>query len=178
MESGRTSDPISSLLDAELVHAHPDHPSETVLERLAHSGGLLPIVSRDDAQRILGVVTFPHIMLFLRARRAEAGATSFGPRRCGLARVSDSARAMRAGRDDERQGPGRESSTMGSAARTISSPIRASTPSVTWAFGRSGSSPGQRVLEIGCGTGHASGQPGGRRWSERSRVTASISPRE
>jgi hypothetical protein len=60
-----------------MVHAHLDHPSETVLERLAHSAGVLPIVSRGDAQRVLGVVTFPQIMLFMRTRRTATGATSF-----------------------------------------------------------------------------------------------------
>jgi CIC family chloride channel protein len=75
MESGRPSEPIGTLLGAEMVHAHLDHPSETVLERLAQS--VLPIVSRDDAQRVLGVVTFPQIMRFMRTRRAASGATSF-----------------------------------------------------------------------------------------------------
>ena len=77
MESGRPSEPIGTLLGAEMVHAHLDHPSETVLERLAQSAGVLPIVSRDDAQRVLGVVTFPQIMRFMRTRRAASGATSF-----------------------------------------------------------------------------------------------------
>jgi CIC family chloride channel protein len=77
MESGRSSDPIGSLLEQQMVHAHPDHPSETVLERLAQSGDVLPIVSRDDAQRVLGVVTFPHIMRFMRRRRAAGGTASF-----------------------------------------------------------------------------------------------------
>jgi CIC family chloride channel protein len=76
MESGRPSEPIGTLLGAEMVHAHLDHPSETVLERLAQSAGVLPIVSRDDAQRVLGVVTFPQIMRFMRTRRAASGATS------------------------------------------------------------------------------------------------------
>ena len=77
MESGRSSDPIGSLLDAEIVHTHPDHPSETVLERLAQSGGVLPIVSRDDAQRVVGVVTLPQITRFLRTRSRASATTSF-----------------------------------------------------------------------------------------------------
>jgi CIC family chloride channel protein len=76
MKSGQSSDPIGSLLDQQMVHAHPDHPSETVLERLAQSGDVLPIVSRDDAQRVLGVVTFPHIVRFMRRRRAASGTVS------------------------------------------------------------------------------------------------------
>ena len=75
VESGRVSDPIDSLLEPQTVHAHPDHSSETVLERLAQSSGVLPIVSRDDAQRIVGVVTFPHIMGFMRKRPATSRAT-------------------------------------------------------------------------------------------------------
>jgi CIC family chloride channel protein len=78
MESGRSSDPISSLLDAEIVHTHPDHPSQTVLDRLAQSGGVLPIVSRDDAQRVVGVVTLPQITRFLRKRSRASATTSFG----------------------------------------------------------------------------------------------------
>jgi CIC family chloride channel protein len=77
VESGRLSDPVGSLLDDEIVHAHPDHPSETVLERLAQTGGILPIVSRDDTQRVLGVVTFPHIMQFMRKRPAASAAALF-----------------------------------------------------------------------------------------------------
>jgi chloride channel protein, CIC family len=77
VESGHQSDPVGSLLDHEIVHAHPDHPSETVLERLAQSGGILPIVSRDDTQKVLGVVTFPHIMQFMRKRPATSRATPF-----------------------------------------------------------------------------------------------------
>jgi CIC family chloride channel protein len=77
VESGHLSDPVRSLLDPDMVHAHPDHPSETVLERLAQTGGILPIVSRDDAQQVLGVVTFPHIMEFMRKRPATSSAGPF-----------------------------------------------------------------------------------------------------
>jgi len=77
VESGRLSEPVGSLLDPLIVHAHPDHPSETVLERLAQSAGVLPIVSRDDAQQVLGVVTFQHIMQFMRKRPTASGAAPF-----------------------------------------------------------------------------------------------------
>jgi CIC family chloride channel protein len=77
MESGRRSDRIGSLIDdSRIVHAHPDHPSETVLERLAHSGGILPIVSRDNAQRVLGLVTLSHIGVFMRKRGATKEGTT------------------------------------------------------------------------------------------------------
>ena len=51
------------------VHAHPDHGSDLVLQRLAQSGGRLAIVSREDARRVVGVVTFPLILDFLRRRQ-------------------------------------------------------------------------------------------------------------
>ena len=68
IQDGRLSDPISSLLGPAVVHAHPDHSSDTVLERLSRSGGALPVLSRDDVQRVVGVVTVPHIMHFMRTR--------------------------------------------------------------------------------------------------------------
>jgi len=69
VESGRLSDPVSELVDDELVHVHPDHVSDVVLQRLASSSGLLPVVTRDDAQRLVGVVTFDGVRRFLRERR-------------------------------------------------------------------------------------------------------------
>ena len=44
--AGHATDPVRSLVDDSFVHAHPDHPIDVVLERLAESGGLLPVVSR------------------------------------------------------------------------------------------------------------------------------------
>jgi CIC family chloride channel protein len=69
--AGRLADPITAVAEPDLIHAHPDHPSDVVLERLAHGGGVLPIVSRDDARRVVGVVTVAHIMRFMRVRRAR-----------------------------------------------------------------------------------------------------------
>ena len=57
INSGRLSDPIGSLVDDPVVHAHPDHPLDVVFHRLAQTGGLLPVVSRDNAQQVVGVVT-------------------------------------------------------------------------------------------------------------------------
>jgi CIC family chloride channel protein len=77
VESGHLSDPVGSLLTRDTVHAHPDHPSETVLARLAQTSGLLPIVSRDDTRRIVGVVTLPHIVRFMRTRPTMSVAGPF-----------------------------------------------------------------------------------------------------
>jgi CIC family chloride channel protein len=76
VEAGRSGDPIASLVESRAVHAHPDHPSDVVLERLAQSGGLLPVVSREHARSTVGVVTLDHIMRFMRRRRRGAAAAS------------------------------------------------------------------------------------------------------
>jgi len=53
----RPEERLSALVSGEFVHAHADHPIDVVLERLAESGGVLPIVSRADVRRLEGVVT-------------------------------------------------------------------------------------------------------------------------
>ena len=72
VESGRLSDPITALLDDGHVHVHPDHASNVVLERLAENKGVLPVVSRENAQQVVGVVTFDRVSQFLRNRRASS----------------------------------------------------------------------------------------------------------
>lgn len=74
MESGRASEPIRSLVVDRMVHTHEDHPSDVVLERLAQTHGLLPVMARDDAQHLVGVVTMGNILQFMRHRRAEGRA--------------------------------------------------------------------------------------------------------
>jgi CIC family chloride channel protein len=76
VDDGRSSELVGSLVETSVVHAHPDHPSDVVLERLAQSGGLLPIVSREQARSTVGVVTLDHIMRFVRRRRRGAAAAS------------------------------------------------------------------------------------------------------
>lgn len=76
VEAGRSRDPIASLIESTGVHAHPDHPSDVVLERLAQSGGLLPIVSREQARSMVGIVTLDHIMRFMGRRRRGAAAAA------------------------------------------------------------------------------------------------------
>ena len=54
---------LHSLLgSAEIVHVHPDHSIEVVVERLGCSDGLLPVVSRTDVRRVLGVITLRDIV--------------------------------------------------------------------------------------------------------------------
>ena len=68
VEANRMSEPVSSLVEGPVVHGHPDHSSDVIMARLAESGGFLPIVRREQAQQVLGVVTFAAIMRFMRAR--------------------------------------------------------------------------------------------------------------
>ncbi len=69
MQSGDGSQAIDALIDETDLHAHPDHPVDVVLERLGQSGGLLPIVSRDQAQRVEGVVTSESVVQFISRQR-------------------------------------------------------------------------------------------------------------
>ena len=50
---------------------HPDHPSDIVLERLAEGGGTVPVLSREQAQQVLGVVTFGDVLRFVKGRRQD-----------------------------------------------------------------------------------------------------------
>jgi CBS domain-containing protein len=69
VEAGLLSEPLASLVDARLVHGHADHPTDVILDRLARSHGVLPIVSREDATRMVGVITVDHIWRFEHRRR-------------------------------------------------------------------------------------------------------------
>jgi chloride channel protein, CIC family len=54
----------------EFVHVHPDHPIDVVVERFGHSAGLLPVVSRIDASRVVGVVRLHDIVKRIRVEPA------------------------------------------------------------------------------------------------------------
>jgi chloride channel protein, CIC family len=60
---------LAAVVDDSFVHAHPDHPLDVVIDRLAESGGVLPIVSRAEVHRVEGVVT-PESILTTRQRQA------------------------------------------------------------------------------------------------------------
>ena len=49
--------PVHDFAISEFEHVHPDHSLEVVIDRLGKSPGLLPVVSRSNAQQILGVIT-------------------------------------------------------------------------------------------------------------------------
>jgi CBS domain-containing protein len=61
MAEGRGAETIGAIADADLVHVHPDHPVELVLDRFSGSGGMLPVVSRGNTRQVEGVVTLETI---------------------------------------------------------------------------------------------------------------------
>jgi CIC family chloride channel protein len=60
--TGRASDPVSLVVNRTFVHTHPDHPIDIVLDRLSESGGVLPVVSRNQASRVEGVITHDSLL--------------------------------------------------------------------------------------------------------------------
>ena len=48
----KAHEPIATVVTDSFVHAHADHPIDVVLERLAESGGVLPVVSRAEVHRV------------------------------------------------------------------------------------------------------------------------------
>jgi CIC family chloride channel protein len=66
VDAGRLSEPVTALVDGDLIHVHPDHASDIVLQRLMASSGVLPVVSREDVRQPLGVVTLERVLRFMR----------------------------------------------------------------------------------------------------------------
>jgi CIC family chloride channel protein len=65
MHSGRSSDPVTTLLADGWMHVHPDHPLELALERFKRNPGLLPVLSRSGTHRVEGVITLETIVRFV-----------------------------------------------------------------------------------------------------------------
>jgi chloride channel protein, CIC family len=60
---------LSTLVESDFVHAHPDHSLDVVLERLSQTDGVLPIVSRTNVHTLEGVVTADTLVNGLSRRR-------------------------------------------------------------------------------------------------------------
>jgi len=69
MQSGKASDPLTSLFVSGWTHVHPDHPLEIALERFRQNPGLLPVLSRGSTYRAEGVITLETIMQFVETKR-------------------------------------------------------------------------------------------------------------
>jgi len=70
-QSGKASDPLTSLLVSGWTHVHPDHSLELALERFRQNPGLLPVLSRSGTHRVEGVITLETIMQFVETNREE-----------------------------------------------------------------------------------------------------------
>ena len=55
---------VAAVMDREIVHVHPNHSLDVVLDRLVTSGGVLAVVSRANASRMQGVVTADTLLPF------------------------------------------------------------------------------------------------------------------
>jgi CIC family chloride channel protein len=71
IQAGRSDERIDGLVDTVFNHAHPDHGVDIVLERLADSEGLLPILSRDNIRRVEGVITLDDVTRALGRERTK-----------------------------------------------------------------------------------------------------------
>lgn len=73
LQSGNANARVRNFLISDYRHVHPDHSLEIVFERLAQNPGLLPVVSRDDAQHVLGAITLETLVQFLQRHWEESG---------------------------------------------------------------------------------------------------------
>jgi CIC family chloride channel protein len=72
VRAGRGDQPLRSLVEGPMIHVHADHPLDVVLDRLAQSDGLLPVLSRKHARRLEGAITMDSIIRYIHRRRASA----------------------------------------------------------------------------------------------------------
>lgn len=56
IESGRGGDKIAAAVMGEWPYAHPDYPLDLTLERFSKCPGILPVLSRTDNSRVVGVI--------------------------------------------------------------------------------------------------------------------------
>lgn len=79
-QAGRGAEPLRAIVEPGFVHVHADHAFEIVVDRFAASPGMLPVVSREAARRVEGVITLDEITRFMqRPHRAPAVAGPGSP---------------------------------------------------------------------------------------------------
>jgi CIC family chloride channel protein len=69
-QSGERDEAVLTMATDQFVHLHPDHSLEVVLDRLAQSDGVVPVVSRTNVKRVEGVVTAQSLFRPVTTRRA------------------------------------------------------------------------------------------------------------
>jgi CIC family chloride channel protein len=72
VNAGQETAPIESIVERPVVHVHPDHPLDVVVERLAAGGGVLPVIARDDTARLLGLITLEDVVRFMQGAPPRA----------------------------------------------------------------------------------------------------------
>ncbi len=65
IRSGAEDAPVASLMVSNWPHVHRDHSFDITLERFRRSPGLLPVLSRQDSNRVEGVITLESIVSFV-----------------------------------------------------------------------------------------------------------------
>jgi chloride channel protein, CIC family len=74
-QANQGGEAVTVLLDDKaVVHVHPDHPLDVVIDRLATSMGLLPVVSRSAIQRVEGAIDLSDIAAFATRRPSQGEA--------------------------------------------------------------------------------------------------------
>jgi CIC family chloride channel protein len=73
-DAARGGEAVGTIVERSFAHVHPDHGLDLVVERLAESAGLLPVVSRAAASRVEGVITLDDITRLGQRRRTERSA--------------------------------------------------------------------------------------------------------
>jgi demethylmenaquinone methyltransferase/2-methoxy-6-polyprenyl-1,4-benzoquinol methylase len=147
VDAGILSEPVASLVDARLVHGHPDQPADVVRQRLARSHGVLPIVSREHATRMVGVVTIDHLWRFLQRQHGPTASPSPSSATGPLAR-SDNMDSLDIETGITRRYYDRISRVYDLLADASEQEIR------DYGIRALALAPRERVLEVGFGTGH------------------------
>jgi len=72
LHDGKAEALLRDIAEAEYAHVHPDHSLDVVIARMEKSPGLLPVMSRSDTQRVLGVITPESLAQFVQKIWGEA----------------------------------------------------------------------------------------------------------
>ena len=64
LAAGKEKDPVINIATTQyVIHAHPDQSLDSVMAKLgARQISRLPVVSREDSRRLLGIITVEDVM--------------------------------------------------------------------------------------------------------------------
>jgi len=69
VRDGDGNAPLQSLVSGSRVHTHPDHPLDVVMARLAEGNGIVPVVSRENVNQVVGIITPDLVLRSLQSAR-------------------------------------------------------------------------------------------------------------